>query len=90
MRPSDDRRRPWTRAAPAQSVIESKGCGSQTCHGAPQADFYITCGDNEAQRAFNFAQMRAFVDSPVDDSELLQWPLALTAGGVTHTGGAHF
>ena len=68
-------------------VIGAKGCNAQNCHGAPQADFYITCGTDATQRAFNFRQIWSFVDTPVDDSEFLQ---RTVAGGIPHTGGAHF
>lgn len=63
------------------------GCAGNACHGAPQSDFYITCGSDDTQLAFNFSQTWAFVASPVDDSQLLRVPLAVTAGGLPHTGG---
>lgn len=69
-------------------VLEA--CSSGSCHGAPQADFYITCGDGDRQVAFNFSQARAFVDDPVDNSQILQIPLATGDGGYFHTGGEHF
>ncbi|HUH00478.1 MAG TPA: hypothetical protein VML75_00705 [Kofleriaceae bacterium] len=65
-------------------------CNSGNCHGAPQADFYISCGDDDDQIAFNFSQAWAFVDDPVDNSQILQVPLAVGAGGYFHTGGEHF
>jgi len=71
-----------------QPILER--CSNGSCHGAPQADFYITCGDDADQLAFNFAQARAFVDDPVDESQILQVPLAVGAGGVAHTGGDQF
>lgn len=64
-----------------------KGCGGNACHGAPQSDFYITCGDDDTQLAYNFSQAWAFVANPVEDSQLLRVPLALKAGGLPHTGG---
>lgn len=73
-----------------QAVLQNRGCNAGTCHGAPQADFYVTCGDTAEQKAFNFRQVWAFVDSPVDDSELLERPLAPAAGGIAHAGGVHF
>lgn len=66
------------------------GCAAGSCHGAPQADFYITCGEGDRQAAFNFAQAQAFVDDPVANSQLLQVPLAVSAGGYFHSGGVHF
>lgn len=65
-------------------------CNSGNCHGTPQADFYITCGDDDDQLAFNFSQVWSFVDDPVDNSQVLQVPLAVQAGGYFHTGGEHF
>ena len=67
-----------------------QACSSGNCHGAPQADFYITCGDNDRQLAFNFAQARAFVDNPVGNSQILQVPLSVGGTGTIHTGGSHF
>ena len=67
-----------------------KGCSAGDCHGAPQSDFYITCGDDDAQLAYNFSQAWAFVDDPVGQSQLLQVPLAVGAGGGPHTGGDQF
>lgn len=63
------------------------GCSGNACHGAPQSDFYITCGSDETQLAFNFSQTWAFVATPVDDSQILRVPLAVKAGGLPHTGG---
>lgn len=62
-------------------------CAGSACHGAPQSDFYITCGNDDNQLAFNFAQSWAFVAEPVDDSQLLRVPLSVKAGGLPHTGG---
>jgi hypothetical protein len=69
-------------------VLEA--CSAGGCHGAPQADFYITCGDNDRQLAFNFAQAHAFVDVPAGNSQILQVPLAIGGTGGIHSGGAHF
>lgn len=65
-------------------------CSSSSCHGAPQADFYISCGDSDRQRAFNFSQARAFVAEEIASSQILVVPLALGGGGGFHTGGVHF
>src|SRR5690606_11482629 len=37
-----------------QPILAS--CNAGSCHGAPQADFYVTCGDSTRQVAFNFSQ----------------------------------
>ncbi len=73
-----------------QPILTAKGCGAGSCHGAPQSDFYITCGTDQAQAEFNFSQAWSFVNNPVDDSQLLRVPLAVKSGGRGHTGGDQF
>ncbi|MGE5184299.1 MAG: hypothetical protein ACM31C_19655 [Acidobacteriota bacterium] len=73
-----------------QPILTAHGCVSSNCHGAPQSDFYITCGDDDTQLAFNFSQAWGFVNNPVDDSQILRVPLAVAAGGRGHTGGDQF
>lgn len=63
------------------------GCTAGNCHGAPQSDFYLTCGSDDTQLAFNFSQTWAFVNNPVDESQFLRVPLAAGQGGGPHTGG---
>ena len=75
-------------SAKVMPVLET--CNSGSCHGAPQSDFYIACGTNDTQRAFNFSQAWSFVDEPAAQSQLLEVPLAITAGGLPHTGGDQF
>jgi len=71
-----------------EPVIEA--CNAGNCHGAPQADFYVACGDDDDQIAFNFSQVWSFVDDPVDNSQILKMPLPVNEGGEFHTGGVHF
>jgi len=73
-----------------QPIFDRKGCAAGNCHGAPQADFYITCGSSDPEIAFNYTQAHAFVASPADQSQLLLVPLAREAGGLGHTGGDQF
>src|SRR5262249_21225325 len=49
--------------------------------------FYLTCGSDAHQKAWNFRQVWGFSASPVDASEVLRRPVA---GGSEHGGGAHF
>jgi hypothetical protein len=71
-----------------QPILEA--CDSGSCHGAQQADLYLTCGGDDEAIAFNFARAQAFVADPVDNSPLLLYPLGLRAGGSFHTGGQFF
>ncbi len=73
-----------------QSVFNKHGCTAGSCHGAPESDFYITCGTDDTQLAFNFSQAWSFVNTPVSDSQILRVPLAVDAGGRGHTGGDQF
>lgn len=73
-----------------QPILDRQGCTEGSCHGAPQSDFYITCGATEDQLAFNFSQAWSFVNATVDDSQLLRVPLAVAGGGRGHTGGDQF
>ena len=71
-------------------ILQRKGCGSATCHGAPQADFYVTCGDNDREVAFNYSQVHKLVAPTADQSQILFVPLAQAGGGPGHTGGDQF
>ena len=72
------------------ATITEKGCNAQNCHGAPQSDFYISCGADQDQMAFNFRQVWSFVAEPAADSEILRRPISTQDGGIAHTGGVHF
>ncbi len=73
-----------------QPIITQHGCNAASCHGAPASDFYMTCGSDPTQLAFNFSQAWSFVNNPVADSQILRIPLAVAAGGRGHTGGDQF
>ncbi|TMQ19243.1 MAG: hypothetical protein E6J90_18490 [Deltaproteobacteria bacterium] len=73
-----------------QPILTKHGCTAGSCHGAPQSDFYITCGGTDDEAAFNFSQAWSFVNAPVEDSQILRVPLAVGAGGRGHTGGDQF
>ncbi len=76
--------------AKVQPILTAHGCNAASCHGAPQSDFYTTCGMTDDELAFNFSQAWSFVNTPVEDSQLLRVPLAVKAGGRGHTGGDQF
>jgi hypothetical protein len=68
-------------------------CAYGTCHSSPQADFYLTCGNDDDQMAFNYSQAAGFViraGNAIEQSEILLRPLSPLSGGVNHTGGVFF
>src|SRR4029079_16725963 len=68
-------------------------CAYGTCHSSPQADFYLTCGNDDEQMAFNYSQAAGVVlpmGSAIEQSEILLRPLSPLSGGVSHTGGVFF
>ncbi|HEU4728857.1 MAG TPA: hypothetical protein VFT22_13230 [Kofleriaceae bacterium] len=73
-----------------QPVLTKQGGTAASCHGAPQSDFYVTCGETDDELAFNFSQAWSFVNDPVEDSQILRVPLAVAVGGRGHTGGDQF
>ena len=83
------RARPRSRRTCSRSSTQH-GCTSGNCHGAPQSDFYITCGSTPDELAFNFTQAWAFVNTPVDDSQILECRSPSPSGGRGHTGGDQF
>jgi hypothetical protein len=75
-----------------QDKIRSS-CAFATCHSSPQSDFYMTCGDDDAQKQYNFSRAASFVAAmgiAAEQSEILLRPLAPAAGGISHTGGVFF
>jgi hypothetical protein len=79
-----------------EPMLESS-CAWGTCHSSVQADMFLSCGssgsDPATQLAFNYSQVAGFVVQSgvnVDQSEILLRPLAVAAGGVSHTGGTFF
>jgi hypothetical protein len=68
-------------------------CAYGTCHSSPQADFYLTCPDDDDHEQFNYSQAAGFValmGTPIEQSEVLLRPLSPQGGGVSHTGGIFF
>ena len=70
-----------------------QSCAFSTCHSSPQSDFYMTCGDTDDQKLFNYVQAAGFVaplPAAPEQSEILLRPLAVPGGGINHTGGVFF
>lgn len=70
-----------------QPILADK-CSFGTCHGGLQSDFYLACGNSDAELKHNYVVARSFVAEEPARSELLLRPLNPNAGGVGHSGGA--
>ena len=98
--PPANRRITVNTASPSyQTFVDSvmpllkNSCAYGTCHSSPQADFYLTCGTDDEQMAFNYSQAAGFViptGYAIEQSEILLRPLSPLSGGVSHTGGVFF
>jgi hypothetical protein len=65
-------------------------CAGSSCHGAAQADLFLTCGSSEAEVRWNYELSLRYLDDVAASSELLRRPLATAGGGVFHEGGDVF
>ncbi len=69
-----------------QPVLQ-ESCAGGACHGNRFADLFLTCGDTEAERRWNYFVSLSHVTDPVSVSGLLRRPLATFRGGTFHEGG---
>ncbi len=65
-------------------------CAGSRCHGSRIADLYLSCGDDDAERRWNFWVAVQHVTTPASTSGLLRRPLSTFRGGVFHEGGNVF
>ncbi len=72
-----------------QPVLRER-CAGGNCHGSRQADFFLSCGDSEAERRWNYFVAVAHTDLLASQSELLRRPLSKQRGGTFHEGGTIF
>lgn len=65
-------------------------CSGGSCHGAPTADLYLSCGETDEELRWNYFIATQHLSSPVASSELLRRPLSKQRGGTFHEGGTIF
>jgi len=75
--------------ADVQPVLAAR-CSAGGCHGAPLADFHLTCGETEDERRWNHHIALQFLGDPVAHSELVRRPIPTDQGGAFHAGGTVF
>ena len=72
-----------------QPVLRAN-CSSTFCHGDRLRSLYLTCGDTEEEKRWNFFVSTWHIATPTTLSELLRRPLAMDRGGDFHVGGDVF
>jgi hypothetical protein len=80
----------YQRFAGAVAPLLQKRCAGSSCHGAQTADLYLTCGETDDERRWNYELALRYLDEVAATSELLRRPLADNAGGAYHEGGDIF
>ncbi len=70
--------------------VLGKSCAASNCHGAPSNSLHLTCGTSADQVRWNYFATQDYVSSDSPLSEIVRRPLAASAGGTFHEGGAVF
>ncbi|MFK7988722.1 MAG: TolB family protein [Sandaracinaceae bacterium] len=65
-------------------------CAGSSCHGSTIADLFLTCGETDAERHWNFWVSIQHMTAPASTSGFLRRPLSTFRGGVFHEGGNVF
>ncbi|MCB9593565.1 MAG: PD40 domain-containing protein [Sandaracinaceae bacterium] len=70
--------------------VLQRSCAGGSCHGSSIVDLFLTCGETDAERDWNFWVAVQHVTTPASTSGLLRRPLSTFRGGVFHEGGNVF
>jgi len=70
--------------------ILGRTCAASNCHGSPANSLHLTCGTTPEQTRWNYFAAGDYVSADSSSSEILRRPLAPSAGGTYHEGGALF
>ncbi len=65
-------------------------CAAGNCHGSASNSVYLTCGDTDEQRRWNYFAVGDYVAFSPEQSELLRRTLSQAEGGTYHEGGTIF
>jgi hypothetical protein len=65
-------------------------CGAGNCHGSAANSLYLTCGDSEEQRRWNYFAAGDYVSVDATTSEIVRRALDPAEGGTFHGGGTVF
>jgi WD40-like Beta Propeller Repeat len=72
------------------SPVLGKSCAAANCHGSPANSLHLTCGSSPEQVRWNYFAAQDYVSQDPPLSEIVRRPLAASAGGTYHEGGAVF
>ena len=67
-----------------------ENCAAGNCHGTQANPLYITCGQTDEQKRWNYFAAGDYISVEVNTSEILRRTLAPAQGGTFHEGGAIF
>jgi hypothetical protein len=70
--------------------VLGESCAAGNCHGSASNSLYLTCGDTDEQRRWNYFAVGDYVAANPEQSELLRRTLSQAEGGTYHEGGTIF
>ena len=70
--------------------VLTKNCAAGNCHGSPANSLYLTCGETEEQKRWNYFAAGDYVSTTTQNSEILRRGLEPSQGGTYHEGGTIF
>jgi len=70
-----------------QGTGSGQGCAAGNCHGTLVNDFYLTCGNTDPEKRWNYFAALQFLATTPNQSEIVRRPLAPSQGGAYHEGG---
>ncbi len=70
--------------------VIGKNCAAGNCHGSPANSLYLTCGESDEEKRWNYFAASDYLAVDTDSSELLRRVVAPNFGGTFHEGGVIF
>lgn len=70
--------------------VLGENCAASNCHGSAANSLHLTCGTTPEEVRWNYFAAQDYVSSDPPLSEIVRRPLAASAGGTFHEGGAVF
>ncbi len=67
--------------------VMQKTCAAGNCHGTPANELYLTCGNSNPEKRWNYHAALQYLAQTPNQSEMVRRPLAPSQGGAFHEGG---